>query len=943
MSNPRKLLPVVKEYILFDGLYARAKQAIATYGGKVWTDTGEHDPGVTLMEGFCYSISDLAYRNTLPLTDLLTVPTADKTDGDGIFPANFGPQMALTSGPITAEDYRRALLDLTDSTGRYYLFRNVQLVQQLPGDYQYYYDTYSREWSFVLPQPADGSTPVAYYLRGNYALYLEPSRDSSKDDPEAQAALKDFLANNRNLGEAISQTIWVEPCAIYLSLTVELEEGALDVAGIMAEIYTATDDYISPKARRYVAGDLAAQGVTSEGIYHGPNLQHGWITELPPEVKYSQGDDVAVDLSHLPNVLLAIDGIKNVQSFSYWSSSPSKGCAHYPLLWWSNPIYYMLDEGHDHVVLITAGGEHVSATQAEIEARIAPTPVLSNLPVVMPYGRSRDVAQYHPVSDKIPPCYGLQQFPATQSQQQLYQFLLPFEQVMANACQQLAKLPQLLAFERSGSSVWGEQWPYAQGSTGDQIHAEYAAALKAQIQTHADDYDQELAILNHLLGYFGTQGAARMLDTTADEFLAVEQNYLGKITDLAYHRDNIRPDEVSALQKRIAARLGFGANLFGGYVDMSQLPFYLIEHRALLPVQPSNLYDAPIYPVKVTTSADQSMLTVVQAPSVSLSELLAGQLVDLTLVGGLGERDDESDYTLNALIVDQVDIEANSFSLSVEANPELNGNLARIVDAQTANKLYWKNCQIWLQDIDYPLVYAGDQGSAPTDARVLGIYGSFPYPAMLRQGDTLVINAIHDPDAVDVVDSSWQLAVTVKSLDGVAGSITVVKADGEGNDFPDASDATNYYWYIKNDFDRFSFVVSMVLNKAILPLQGDVYTTEKWIRQCVQAEIPAHVSVVIHWLSDVSDDASNPFSFQSFAQSYAMWQKADTAPSTATYQLLWQLALGLLPTRLIGIGAMVVANSDQRTDVIGADGSEWNVDVIVSDSLFFVPKTYVPS
>lgn len=940
MSNSTKLLPIVRDSIYFDTLFAQAKQAIATYAGQTWTDTGEHDPGVTFMEGFSYSVSDLAYRNTLPLTDLLTPPVADQVPGDGIFPADFGPQAALTSGPITIDDYRRALLDLTDSKGSYYLFRNVRLVPLNPSDYNYYYDTDAREFSFQKPTPIDGSVPVSYGLRGNYALYLEPSRDSSKSDPEAQSALADFLANNRNLGEAISQTIWVQPTALYLSLTVELEDDAQDIAGIMANIYTATDDYISPKARRYLAGDLSAQGVSNEDIYQGPNLEHGWITELPPDVEYSKTYKIVVDLSHLPNVLLEIDGIKSVQSYSYWLYAPVNNAAAYsPLLWWNDPIEIMLDPTHNSVILITAGGQHVTATVADIEARLTPTPVLTASPVVLPYGRSRDIAQYHPVSDKFPPCYGLQQLPPAGVQPQLYQFLLPFEQMMANGCQQLAMLPQLLSFKRSGDTVWGEQWPYASGSIGDQVHAGYSDVLIEQINANANDYDHELAILNYLLGYFGTQRASRMLETSSDEFLTVEQNYLGKITNLAYHRDNIRIDQVSALQKRIAARLGFGSGLFADDVDMGRLPFYLIEHRALLPEQPSSQYDSPIYPAAVTIT-DETTLTVTQKDTPSLDELRVGQLVDFVLVGGLGITNDTNDYTLQGLIVDQVNASAKTFSLDIEQNPQLALYQDQIVEAATKGSLYWRNCKIWLQDIQYPLDYAADQTGAATNGKILTIPPVSPFPALVKQNDVLVIRAIQEPG---VGNSDWSLRVIVKDVDDIAGTLAVTLADGEVNSYPANADVGNYYWYDQNNIDRFSFVVSVTLNKAIFPQDGDPYATELWIKQCVQAEIPAHVSIVIHWLDDASSSASNYFSFQSFAQSYASWQQTDTAPSAATYQLLWMLSLGRLPARLTGIGTMIVASDKQRTDVVGADGDQWNINVIVEDSLFFVPRAYAPS
>ena len=100
---------------------------------------------------------------------------------------------------------------------------------------------------------------------------------------------------------------------------------------------------------------------------------------------------------------------------------------------------------------------------------------------------------------------------------------------------------------------------------------------------------------------------------------------------------------------------------------------------------------------------------------------------------------------------------------------------------------------------------------------------------------------------------------------------------------------------------------------------------------------------MIHWLDDESSSASNYFSFQGFAQTYASWQQTDTAPSAATYQLLWMLSLGRLPARLTGIGTMIIASDAQRTAVVGAGDDQWNINEIVENGLFFVPKTYSPS
>lgn len=931
MSRQKALLPLVKRAIHFDSLYSNAQRAAQYYGGTQWTDYGEHDPGVTLLEGYSYSTSDLAYRHTLPLADLLTPPVEQQVDGDGIFPAAFGPQQALTCGPITIDDYRRALLDLTDSTGSYYLFSNVQLEllnaqdssAENAFDYVYYYAPETGTFSFPTSD-SNNTDGTRYGLRGNYRLFLQPTRETYSDNTAAQSVLSDFLLNHRNLGEMISDIVWLECDVLKLFVTLVVEDNAHDVAQLYADIYSATENYVTPLVQRNSSVDNATV------VYQGPELQHGWIAQLPADVDYTQATSDIVNLSHYPNVLLAIDGVKSLQSLRLEYTVDSS--RHFPLPWGKNgnQFKYLLDQ----VTLITPSGVKLSTTEDAVQACLATEEILENSPVVLPYGKARNTAQYYPVSDKLPPCYGLQQTVDNSNSQSLYQFLLPFEQAMANGCQQLAMLPELLAFRRSGTDVWGSQWPYAAGSMGDKVHADYKAALVNQNQSVAQDYDQELSILNYLLGYFGTQRAARMLDTDADEFLQVEQAYLGQITELAYQRDNIRVDRVSALQKRIAARLGIGANLFTDTVDMSTLPFYLVEHRALLPVLPSADYNSPIVPTAVTLSDDGATMTVTSAATPSLANLASGQLIDFILLGGLQFGDSqEGNYTLQALIVDAVDTAANTFTLQLTENPQLQVYCDSVVSAQSGGNLQWQNCQYWMTEITYPLSYSANTSGGSQAPVTVTINDYFPFPALLRPDAPVVISSLQPIDG-----SNWSMNAVVQDIDGIAGTLTLVPAEGETQSFPLADDLINYSWRMRYDIDRFSFTASLVLNKAMLPASGDPYTTENWIKQCVQAELPAHVSLTLHWLE--SDEV--PQSFSSFATSYASWQQGNTAPSNATFQLLWKLGIGVLPLIQEGIGNMIIATPEQRTAVVGDSGDEWNVDVIVDDALFFVPKQYEP-
>ena len=71
----------------------------------VWTDYNEHDPGVTLLENIAYALTELMYKISLPIQDLLIkAEGVQLRSGDnGLFVASD----ILTTGPITFKDYRK--------------------------------------------------------------------------------------------------------------------------------------------------------------------------------------------------------------------------------------------------------------------------------------------------------------------------------------------------------------------------------------------------------------------------------------------------------------------------------------------------------------------------------------------------------------------------------------------------------------------------------------------------------------------------------------------------------------------------------------------------------------------------------------------------------------------------------------------------------------------
>ncbi|MFH1373538.1 MAG: hypothetical protein ABII79_07080, partial [bacterium] len=61
-------------------LFALGLEYVKNLAGRVWTDYNVHDPGITILELLCYALTDLSYRASFPVADLLAI----KCDFSGV-------------------------------------------------------------------------------------------------------------------------------------------------------------------------------------------------------------------------------------------------------------------------------------------------------------------------------------------------------------------------------------------------------------------------------------------------------------------------------------------------------------------------------------------------------------------------------------------------------------------------------------------------------------------------------------------------------------------------------------------------------------------------------------------------------------------------------------------------------------------------------------------
>lgn len=907
-------LDQLEALINFDTLLEQAEGEVQRLAGRLWTDKGEHDPGVTLMQALAYAVSDVAYRHSLPLVDLLT--PEDPGTQSGIFAAGFGPDQALTCGPVTDEDFRRALLDLhtidgTPGSDKGFLFRNVQLQRDtLAEQFTYHYDPSLRQFLFKAPEEGDGAQKLS--VAGTYQLYLELTAGVTR--VEAEPILQAFLDDNRNLCEQVRQQVWVSAQDNNVCIDVDLDDDCTDPARVLANIYVAVLNQISPAPQRQSLAQLHEQGWSNDAVFQGPWLKHGWLTKLPAVEDYSLARQMF--LTPLSSSLLAIDGVAGLRHLSW-------DYFHKPILWQHSLAakHYVRAWGADPLVSLASGnyvrlfkrGQQIRVTAAEIQSFISPAPRYDALPVTVPYGRWRKPARYFWAGQRLPPCYGLHNDPWTEEQKQLHQFLLPFEQTLMDACSLLASLPDLLSFDRRGDSlVWGEhRWPFDSNTVPDKVHADYKADLQAVSEPGRVDDDKELAIVDYLLGYFGESRADRTLWTSSadsQEFLEVQQGYLRNIAGINYSRASLRIDEVSALQQRIAARLGFGSQLFAQSPDIGRLPFYIIEHRALLPKSPDPDYAQATIPTTVT-GTNASLWTLTVGSSVDL-KLQVGQLIDFS-VTAVGETD--------ATLIKQVMVSAvaqKTFEVEGRDHQQLRNSFARLISEGAT--ITWQNSDVWLSAMSFRLAYS-DQTDVVAPAKRLS---ASPYPLDIQPDDVILIEPRRELAAIKggVVQDALRAKVTnVSPLQG-----TFIAEPLDGGVFPEEGAVSQYRWLLQRDElpDAFSFTVSVIFRRSSLTSVQEPELQAAWFEEVVRAEVPAHITVHVHWLDDGA--------YSGFAGNYAAWQENLTALGDRAYALLEALGIGLVPAGNYGIGGRRIASPDQAAH-------PWDVAFIEENELFYVP------
>lgn len=480
---------------------------------RIWTDYNVHDPGITILELLCYALTDLGYRASFPLPDLLA------SDGDNAREMEkqfFTARRILPNRPLTMSDYRKLLIDIKG-------VRNAWLATAAES---YYADTVRG----VLLRDNPG-TPETREIRlsGLYEVTIEYDSDNADEQQQVQKEVEALLQANRNLCEDFTGFRRVEIQPFNLCCELELEPDA-DTAAIKAEVLFRVQEYLAPPVRNHTLAEMLERKksdgsrYTADEIFDGPALSCGFIDD---EELARAGLRSEIRLSDVIGTITDISGVKTVRDILLHPHGLTAALENKWLVPVAAGKKAHLNPGNSRIVFYKRGMP-VMADNNAVETRLeqlrnaaaARSDLEFPYDFEIPLGRFRNPASYYSFQNHFPALYGLGDggpgIAADEQRRaqalQLKAYLLFFDQLMADYFAQLGHVKELFSsdpalrrtyFHQAVTSFAGYEKLYG---TGD------ADLIVKRIQDLVEDKEVQAERRNRFLDHLIARFAERFND-----------------------------------------------------------------------------------------------------------------------------------------------------------------------------------------------------------------------------------------------------------------------------------------------------------------------------------------------------------------------------------------------------------------------------------------------
>lgn len=559
MSESRTIPKEIRNEYGKDYSFLRASglKYIESLAHKLWTDYNTHDPGVTVLEMLCYAITDLGYRISMPVEDILAKPKDNLAHMHEQFLSAIS---ALPSCPVSADDYRQLFVRLEGvrncwitASERYIAakFKNLGMAGKPELHYK---------------QPGENIDPEDYRqfnLQGLNTILLDYDEStflSEEDKKKPPAIQQQIIADKkheisqrvrevyhrfRNLCEDLDSIKEVPLAGVVICGDVDIAPNA-DPEEVWARIVHNIDQYLAPDIPFYNLEEMQEMGKTTDQIFEGPVFAftdpYPFVAPGNPFVKkgFICREDLEnselrteVRLSDIIRIIMNTEGVQLVKDIAFglcdcnetdmdkvrqavaadtWNLCISKG--HKPKFCMDNSVLNLWKGVMPIELKTKEAREKLDELRDERNLKME-AKITEDIP--MPLGKYRSIEKYQTFQNDFPETYGiggvgLSEGASTRRKaqaRQLKAYLLLFEQVLANYFAQLDQVSILFSADNSIAKTYfaGAVDGLKDVDTIFQDAGEWKSSVETLLlSTGLDPYiDRKNMFLDHLLARFAEQ------------------------------------------------------------------------------------------------------------------------------------------------------------------------------------------------------------------------------------------------------------------------------------------------------------------------------------------------------------------------------------------------------------------------------------------------------
>jgi len=415
----------------FEFLRKSGIELIQQLSGKSWTDFNLHDPGLTILEQLCFSITELAYRTDFPLQDLLANEYGKINYQKNAF---FIKEEILTTNPVTINDFRKVIIDEIDVVKNVWLYpiKSAYSDRALSGLYKILVQVDPKTAEKILSDDAI-SVNIADQVR------------------------QCFVAKRNLCEDIIGEIVILKPEKLTVEAEIMIEPKRL-AEEILAYVYHNLENSLNPPVKYYTEDELLNSGLSVDQIYNGPFLKNGFI----PDSELTSRQTL-IDPTELIKSVSQIDGVLSVKNLKIIMGQQG-----------SNNKPFKINDNGFALLDIKSSEQHIKLFKDNFELSVKRPVFKSILQKVREtdkrdfissfYGNSsrdkidgkyRNNRVYYSIQNQFPKIYGIgyeglaNNTPQSRKAQakQLKGYLLFFEQIMANYLAQLSNIGDVLSIE----------------------------------------------------------------------------------------------------------------------------------------------------------------------------------------------------------------------------------------------------------------------------------------------------------------------------------------------------------------------------------------------------------------------------------------------------------------------------------------------------------------